>query len=71
MFIYKEIKVKDLLGILVGSAKTSGSIMMIVASASLFSYCCTLFGISQSAQALLAFLGSNKIVFLRLLISFS
>ena len=64
MFIYKEIKVKDLLGILVGSAKTSGSIMMIVASASLFSYCCTLFGISQSAQALLAFLGSNKIVFL-------
>ena len=38
--------------------------MLIVASASLFSYCCTLFGISQAAQSLLAGVSANKYVFL-------
>ena len=44
--------------------ESSGGILLIVASASLFSYCCTLFGISQASQALLAAVGSNKWVFL-------
>lgn len=64
MFIYKEVKLKDLYNILVDSAKTSGGIMLIVASASLFSYCCTLFGISQGAQALLSSVSGNQFVFL-------
>ena len=64
MFIYKEVKLRDLFGIMVDSAKTTGGIMLIVASASLFSYCCTLFGISQAAQAVLTNVSANKVVFL-------
>jgi len=64
MFIYKEVKLRDLFGIMVDSAKTTGGIMLIVASASLFSYCCTLFGISQAAQAVLTSVSANKVVFL-------
>ncbi len=64
MFIYKTIQLKDLPRIFVDSAKTSGGIMLIVASASLFSYCCTLFGISQAAQELLGTIGANRVVFL-------
>lgn len=64
MFIYKEVKLKDLFGIMVDSAKTTGGIMLIVASASLFSYCCTLFGISQAAQQLLSGVSANRVVFL-------
>lgn len=64
MFIYREVKIKDLFRILVDSAKTTGGIMLIVASASLFSYCCTLFGISQAAQQLLSSVSANKVVFL-------
>ena len=64
LFIYRGITLRDLPGIFVDSAKTSGGILLIVASASLFSYCCTLFGISQASQALLAAVGSNKWVFL-------
>lgn len=37
MVIYREVKLKDLFDILVDSAKTTGGIMLIVASASLFS----------------------------------
>lgn len=64
MFIYREVKLKDLFGIMVDSAKTTGGIMLIVASASLFSYCCTLFGISQAAQQLLLSVSTNKVIFL-------
>ncbi|MDY6286043.1 MAG: TRAP transporter large permease subunit [Lachnospiraceae bacterium] len=64
MLVYKEIRLRDLPGLLVESAKTSGGILLIVASASLFSYCCTLFGISSAAQSLLSTVASNKVVFL-------
>lgn len=64
LFIYRDIRVKDLPGIFIESAKTSGGILLIVASASLFSYCCTLFGISQASQALLTSVSANKWVFL-------
>ncbi len=64
LFIYKTISFGDLPSIFVESVKTSGGIMLIVACASLFSYCCTLFGISQAAQNLLGTIGANKIVFL-------
>lgn len=64
MFIYKEISWRDLYDIFIDSAKTSGGIMLIVATASLFSYCCTLFGISSAAQQILSTVGANKFVFL-------
>ncbi len=64
VFIYREVKLKDLFDIMVDSAKTTGGIMLIVASASLFSYCCTLFGISQAAQQLLAGVSANRVIFL-------
>lgn len=64
LFIYKEIHLRDLPRIFIESAKTSGGIMLIVACASLFSYCCTLFGISTAAQGVLTSIGRNRIVFL-------
>ena len=64
LFIYKDVTFKDLLFIFIDSAKTTGGIMLIVASASLFSYCCTLFGISTAASTLLQNVSANKYVFL-------
>ena len=64
MCIYREVKIRDLFDILIDSAKTSGGIMLIVASASLFSYCCMLFGISSAATNLLRSVSGNQIVFL-------
>ena len=64
VFIYREVKIRDLFDILIDSAKTSGGIMLIVASASLFSYCCMLFGISSAATNLLRSVSGNQIVFL-------
>ncbi len=64
MFIYREVSLADLGRILVDSAKTTGGIMLIIASASLFSYCCTLFGISQATQQLLQSVSANKYIFL-------
>lgn len=64
VFIYKEIKLKELFQIMIDSAKTTGSIMLIIASATLFSYVCTLFGISSAAEGLLSAVATNKFVFL-------
>lgn len=67
MFIYREVSLRDMARILVDSAKTTGSIMIIIGSATLFSYVCTLFGISSAAEDLLAAVSSNKIIFLLLI----
>ena len=64
LFIYKEVKLKDLFGIFVDSCKTTGGILLIVASASLFAQCCQLYGIKQAAQTLLMNVAGNQIVFL-------
>ena len=64
IFIYKDIKVKDLWELMVASAKTTGGIMLIVASASLFSFVCTKFGIAQAASDLLGSVAHNQFVFL-------
>lgn len=63
-FIYRELKLKDLFTIFVDSAKTTGSIMLIIACAALFSYVCSTQGISKAAQNLLLNVSSNKYVFL-------
>ena len=64
MVIYREVKIKDLFDILVDSAKTTGGIMLIVASASLFSFVCTKFGIAAAASDLLASIAHNQFTFL-------
>jgi len=64
LFIYREMKWKDVPNILVDSCKTTGSIMIIIGAATLFSYICTVHGISKAAQALLLNISGNKIVFL-------
>ncbi|WP_104135488.1 MULTISPECIES: TRAP transporter large permease [unclassified Cryobacterium] len=57
IFVYREIKVKDLVSILMGSARTSSMIMFIVASGILFSFVLTAERIpGQVSEALL---GSN------------
>lgn len=64
IFIYREIKWKNFVSIMVDSGKTTGSIMLIIGTAAVFSYVCTVHGISQAAQALLLNISGNKIVFL-------
>ena len=64
IFIYKEVTLKDLRGLLVESGKTTGGIMLIVASASLFSFVCTKFGIAQAASDLLGSIAHNQFTFL-------
>ncbi len=64
MVIYKEVTFRDLFYILIDSAKTTGGIMLIVASASLFSFVCTKFGIADAASGLLGRIATNQIVFL-------
>ena len=63
VFIYREVKMKDMIDILVDSGKTTGGIMLIIGAATLFSYVCTVFGIAQ-AQALLLEISGNKYIFL-------
>ena len=64
IFIYKEVKLKDMYAILVDSGKSTASIMLIIGAAALFSYSCTVFGISQAAQKLLLQISGNKYIFL-------
>ena len=64
MVIYREVSFRNLFDILVDSAKTTGGIMLIVASASLFSFVCTKFGIADAASGLLGSIAHNQFVFL-------
>ena len=64
LFIYREVKIRDLYDLLVDSGKTTGGIMLIIGTATLFSYICTVHGISGAAQNLLLAISGNKYVFL-------
>ena len=64
MVIYREVSIRDMFDILVDSAKTTGGIMLIVASASLFSFVCTKFGIADAASNLLGSIAHNQFIFL-------
>ena len=64
MVIYREVSIRDMFDILVDSAKTTGGIMLIVASASLFSFVCTKFGIADAASNLLGSIAHNQFTFL-------
>ena len=63
LFIYREVKPSNLWSIFVDSVTTSGSVMIIIGCASLFSYVCTTQGLAASAQGLLGAM-PNKYVFL-------
>ena len=64
IFIYREINWKKFVKIMVDSGKTTGSIMLIIGAAAVFSIVCTKHGISKAAQALLLEVSGNKYVFL-------
>lgn len=64
VFIYREIKIKNFIKIMVDSGKTTGSIMLIIGAAAVFSYVCTVHGISTAASNLLLKISGSKIVFL-------
>ena len=64
IFIYREINWKKFVKIMVDSGKTTGSIMLIIGAAAVFSIVCTKHGISKAAQDLLLNVSGNKYVFL-------
>ena len=64
MVSYREGSIRDMYDMLVDSAQTTGGIMLIVASASLFSFVCTKFGIADAASNLLGSIAHNQFTFL-------
>ncbi|MDL2258999.1 TRAP transporter large permease [Eubacteriales bacterium OttesenSCG-928-K08] len=64
VFVYKSIKLKDLVRLLIDSAKGTASVMLIVACASLFAWFCQTSGISRQVSDLLYNVSGSKFVFL-------
>ena len=64
VFIYKEIKIKELLKIFINSAITTSTIMFIIASAGLFGWVLTREGVPQDVATFLIGISDNPIVFL-------
>jgi len=64
IFIYKDIKIKDLKNVFLESAKTSAMIMFIIANASVFAYFLTLENISQMLSDFVVQMHLNKVMFL-------
>lgn len=70
VFIYKTLKLKDIMDIFIDSAKSTGGLMLIVGAATMFSYVCTKYGIARAAQNYLgagskvSFLIATNIIFL-------
>lgn len=64
MFIYKEIKIKDLIPILGESAIISATIMIIISAAGLFGWIMTQEMIPQQAAAFMTDLTTSKVMFL-------
>jgi C4-dicarboxylate transporter DctM subunit len=64
IFVYKKVKVKEFMKILVDSSVQSAVVMFIIASASLFAWIVTTEGIADQAGQLLLSISGNKYVFL-------
>jgi len=64
LFIYKDIKLKDLGNVFFESAKTSGIILFIIANASVFAYFLTLENIPQMLTDFVINMHLNKVMFL-------
>lgn len=67
LFIYKELKVKDLWNIFMDSAKTTASIMFIIANASLFAYVLAYEKIPTTIVSSFVSLSDNPIIILLLI----
>lgn len=64
-FIYKTLKLKDLMPILKDSVSQTAVVMFIVGTASLFSWVLTVTGVASAASnSLITMVGGNKILFL-------
>jgi len=64
LFIYKDIKIKDLGDVFFESAKTSAMILFIIANASMFAYFLTLENVPQMLTDLVVQMHLNKVMFL-------
>ncbi len=64
VFVYRSIKWRELLQILIDSAKGTASVMLIVACASLFAWFCQTSGISKTVSDMLYQMSGSKFVFL-------
>ncbi|GAB6045461.1 C4-dicarboxylate TRAP transporter large permease protein DctM [Caminibacter profundus] len=64
LFIYKDIKIKNLGEIFFESAKTSGMILFIIANASMFAYFLTIENVPQMLTDIVVDMHLNKVMFL-------
>ncbi len=64
LFIYKDIKLKDLGGVFFESAKTSGMIMFIIANASVFAYFLTMENVPQMLTDVVIHMHLSRYMFL-------
>lgn len=64
IFIYRKIKVKEFMSLLVDSSVQTATVMFIIATASIFAWIVTTEGIAESAGELLLAISGNKYVFL-------
>lgn len=62
IFVYRELKIKDICGVLLGSAKSTAKIMYIVASAGLFAWVISYARIPQMVLSALTSLSDNRAV---------
>ena len=67
LFIYREIKVKDLWSLFVDSAVSSGTVLYIIASAAVFAYILTTSHLAANLSAALLAISSSKYVLLLLI----
>ena len=67
MFIYKEIKIKDLRNIFMDSAVSSASVMFIVAAAAIFAWILTTSQIANQLSEMVLSVSDNKIIILLLI----
>ncbi|RGZ01216.1 TRAP transporter large permease [Clostridium sp. AM58-1XD] len=66
VFIYREIKIKDLISIFIDSAKTSAVVMYILSTAGILSWLLTTSGVAKEMSVALMSLSSNKYIILLL-----
>lgn len=64
IFIYKKIKLKEFMNILIEASVSSSVVMLIVANASLFAWLITTEGIAEQAGELLLTIAGNKFILL-------
>ncbi|MEZ7173730.1 TRAP transporter large permease [Sporosarcina sp. OR05] len=64
VFIYKEIKIKQLYKVLVDSAVTTAIVMIIIGTAGLFSFYISITGVPELIMTLISGLTTNAIIFL-------